>query len=330
MSDDFSAIMGISDGYAASRTLQAAVNLGLFEVVGDEGVTAEEAARRSGTDPRGVELLLNALAALMLLEKKGEVFRLTQASRMYLVPDSPKALAGMIRFDSRLWEVWGGLEETVRTGRPAQRTEMFQSDPGETSLFIEAMDSLVRARGDAEYLARNLRFDGVRKLLDIGSGPGSYPIAFCRAHPPLKAAIFDLPGTLEVTGRFVREAGLDDRIDLLPGDYNRDPLPGGFDLVFLSNIIHGENESRNRQLIRKIHGALRPGGRVMIKDHILDETMTRPAAGAIFSILMLLTNEGRDYAFHEVREWLSGAGFGDVREEVLPPPMTSSLVSAVK
>ncbi|MBI5197781.1 MAG: methyltransferase domain-containing protein [Nitrospirae bacterium] len=330
MTDDFKFITRLSDGFAASRILQAAVAVGLFDVIGEGGLTAGEIARLSKTGLRAVEIVLNALAALGLLEKKEAVFYLSPPSKKYLVSGSPYSLAGMIRFDGRLWGIWEKLEETIRTGKPSRPTEMFQADAGETDLFIEAMDSLVHARGDAEYLAKTLRFDDVGSFLDIGSGPATYPIAICRTHPDLKVTVFDLPGTLQVTRRYVEKAGMTDRIRLVPGDYNRDPLPEGFDRVFLSNVIHGEDEARNRRLMKKVHQALRPGGRVLIKDHVMDESMTSPAAGAVFSVQMLLTNAGRDYAFSEVKGWLEEAGFTQITETLLPPPMTSSLVTGIK
>jgi precorrin-6B methylase 2 len=280
---------------------------------------------------RATGIFLDALAALGLLTKEERDYGLSPLSRTYLLPSSPRYFGGMIAFDGCLWDLWGRLEEAIRSGNPVRRTGMFQENEAETGRFIGAMDSLVQARGDADYLSAHLDLRQVSTLLDIGSGPGSYPIAFCKAHPDLKVTIFDLPGTLDVTRRYIEKAGLEDRIRWVAGDYNRDPLPAGHDLVFLSNVIHGEDEGHNRALMKKIHASLKPGGEVILKDHILDETMTQPAAGAIFSLMMLMTTHaGRDYGLHEVRAWLEEAGFHRVRETVLPSPMTSSLVRAVK
>ena len=99
----------------------------------------------------------------------------------------------------------------------------------------------------------------------------------------------------------------------------------------MSNIIHGENETDNEQLMRKCLGALRPGGLIVIKDHVMNPELTLPRAGAIFSLYLLLMTRGRDYSFEEIARWLSAAGFVDPRLEPLPsPPFTSSLVTARK
>jgi len=193
------------------------------------------------------------------------------------------------------------------------------------------MDSLVRARGDAEILLQYLDLTGVKTLLDIGSGPATYPIQFCGRSPALQATIFDLPATLQITEKFVRDAGMRDRINLIAGDYRTDKIPGAYDLVFLSNIIHGEGDEENRRLMSKLYGCLAPGGRIVVKDHILNESRTQPLSGAVFALMMLLTTErGKCYSYAEVKAWLAKAGFGDIHEVSLPPPLTSSLVIGTK
>lgn len=323
---EFRELARINGGYAEARILQAAVTLGLFYRLDAAGRTATAIAEDAATDARATELLLNALVAMRLVRKDGERFKETEVSRTYLVDAAPTSYAGFVRFDAALWPLWGNLAETVRTGTPARDPDMFQSSPGDTARFIDAMASLVGARGDARILAESLDLAGVRRVLDVGGGPGTYAIELCRRHPELRATIFDLPGTLAVARRHVEASGVADRIELVAGDYLRDPLPTSHELVFLSNVIHGEDEETNRALMRKIHAALAPGGRVMIKDHVTDESGTSPAPAAIFSIAMLLFTRGRDYAFAEIRDWLLAAGFARVEADVLPPGLISTLV----
>lgn len=324
---DFADLEALSGAYTNARVLHAAVLLDLFPVLAGGG-TADEVAAARRLDPRATLLLLNAMAGLGLLTKDGGRFAVAPAARRYLVPGSPQDFGGMVAFEAHAWGLWEGLPEAVRTGRPVRATRMYQADPGETRRFILAMDALVRARGDAEWLAANLDFRPVRHLLDVGGGPGTYAIGVCRAHAHMAATVFDLPGTLAVTRGVVVGAGMAGRVALVEGDYRTDPLPGGFDLVLLSNVIHGEDESGGRDLMARCFGALAPGGRIVVKDHILDEDGTGPAGGAVFSLLMLLTGPGRDYTFGEVAGWLAAAGFEAPTRTDLPPPFSSSLVVA--
>ncbi|MBI2358237.1 MAG: methyltransferase domain-containing protein [Deltaproteobacteria bacterium] len=328
---DFSDLARLAGGYLEARAIQVAVSLGVFDALKEPSRDARAVAQAVGTDPRGTELLLNALTAIGLLEKEAQSFSLAAVASTYLVKSSPLYLGGMILFDASLWDCWGDLEKAVRTGKPVRPPDMYQGDSEATERFIYAMHSLVQARGDAEMLARALDFSGVTEFLDIGSGPGTYPISLCRKFPQLKATIFDLPATIQVTERFVREAGLGDRIRLVIGDYRRDPIPGRYQMAFLSNIIHAESEEENDRLMPKVFSCLEAGGKIVIKDHILDDSLTHPPVGVTFSLLMLLTTEsGRCYSYNEVKAWLGNAGFEHVTQLPLPHPLTSSLVIGEK
>jgi hypothetical protein len=327
---DFSQLAGLASGYAEARAIQAAIELELFNAL-DRARDAGDVARTIKTDPHATELLLDALSSIGLLSKTGALYALNETSATYLTKRSPKYLGGMIRFEASAWNTWEKLAETVRSGKPARTPDMYQNRPDDTERFIAAMDSLVRARGDAEALAEKLDLTGIETLLDVGSGPGTYPIRFCRTYPSLRATIFYLPATLAVTEKFVRSAGLADRIRLVAGDYRRDAIPGEYQTAFLSNIIHGEGEDVNAALMAKVYGALAEDGRIVIKDHILNDMHTHPASGAVFSLLMLLTTErGKCYSYAEVKEWLAAAGFKNIHEIELPPPLTSSLVIGTK
>ena len=328
MSDGFTRLAGIAGGYAEARILQTAVGLGVFDAVGPAGdADAASVAAAVGADTRATGLLLDALSAMRLLDRVGSRYRLNDLSANYLTRASATDFSGMVRFDALSWDVWGKLEEAVRTGRPARTPDMYQDDDAETGIFINAMDSLVRARGDAEITASALDLGGAQRLLDIGPGPATYPIALCRRNPGLRATLYDLPGTLRITERYVRASGVADRIECVAGDYRTDGVPGGYDAVFLSNIIHGENEATNEALIGKLSQSLVSGGRLIIKDHILEGSHAEADTGAVFSLLMLLTTDGgRCYGLDEIKGWFGRAGLTDGGRVELPPPLTSSLV----
>ena len=206
---DYSDLARLASGHVEARMIQASVQLGLFDCIGDHTLDAEQVAAALRSDLRATELLLNGLTTLSLLQKEGEHFSLSTAAKTYLVGNSPNSLCGMIRFDASLWNCWERLADAVRSGKPARPADMYQESPAETETFIQAMDSLVKARGDAEVLATALDWEKVTDLLDIGSGPATYPIHLCRRYPKLRATIFDLPSTLKLTDHFVGEAGLD-------------------------------------------------------------------------------------------------------------------------
>ena len=323
---DFTYLDNLNSAYSESRMLHVAVELNIFDTIGDKRISAQEVSARLNTDEKATGLFLNALVAINLLQKVDNLFSLNDLSRKYLLSTSDTCYTGMIRFESSMWGVWGELARAIRTGRPVRTPDRYQAKRDETECFIMAMHHLVSARGDAEYIADKLNNEGVHSVLDIGSGPGTYPIAICKKNPHISVTIFDLPGTLEVTRKILSREGIGPQIRLIAGDYNKDPLPKGFDIVLLSNIIHGEDEETNKALMKKIYNSLNSGGRIIIKDHILNEDLTKPSCAAIFGIYMLLTTKGRDYGYYEVHRWLEYAGFIDITFDELPTPMTSSLV----
>ena len=328
---DFAQLMGLASGHAEARIVQTAVELGIFDAIESTPLAAAAVASELRLNQQAVELLLNALTALGLLEKHRQVFSLTEISRRHLLRDSPHYAGAMIGFDAMLWSAWEKLPEAIRGGLPTRPPNMYQGDPQETDIFINAMDSLVKARGDAGVLANALDWTHIGTMLDVGSGPATYPIALCEKFPHLHATLVDLPGTLKVTERFVSSAKLSERIELIAGDYRNDPISGGYDAILLSNIIHGENYDRNAALMGKLAANLNPNGRLIVKDHILDDSRCQPSVGAIFSLLMLLTTGGgRCYSFAEIEAWMKQAGLNRVEQIDLPAPMTSSLVVASK
>jgi SAM-dependent methyltransferase len=330
---DFSQLMGMAGGHAEARAIQTGLKLGLFNALRERELDAAPLATAIGCDRRATMLLGNALAAIGLLTQSDGRYRLTEPALRFLLQSSPEYLGDMILFDEALWETWGRLDEAVRTGQPARAADMYQSRPEETARFIRAMDSLVRARGDAGWTADKIDLSGVRTLADIGGGPGTYLIEFLRRWPELRGIIFDLPATLNFARPILREAApsMLQRIELRELDYNREEIPGPLDVIFMSNIIHSEDEAANASLIAKSFRALETGGALIIKDHIMDTALVSPQAGAVFSLYLLLTTRGRDYSFDEVGGWMRAAGFTDIAIEMLPsPPFSSSLVLAHK
>ncbi len=327
----FSDLAKMASGHVEARIVQAAVALGVFDALNGKALSSGAVASNLSTDPRATELLLNALTALGLLDKSQDRYSLTAVSKAHLLRNAPQSYNGMIEFDAALWECWGNLAAAVRSGQPMRAANMYQDDSRETERFIRAMDSLINARGDAAILENLFDWSNTAAMLDVGSGPGTYPIHLCRRYPELRITIFDLPGTLKVTERYIREAGMQNRFRLVAGDYRTDPIPGCYPVIFVSNIIHGESFEENEKLMGKLAAHLEPGGKIIIKDHILDNSRTHPAVGAVFSMLMLLTTrQGRCFSFDEVKEWLEKAGLIDIAQIGLPAPLTSTLVVAFR
>jgi SAM-dependent methyltransferase len=169
--------------------------------------------------------------------------------------------------------------------------------------------------------------EGRRRLLDLGGGPGTYAIHFCRHNPGLKATVFDRPSTREFAERTVARFGLQDRVAFEAGDYLTDPLPGAYDVAWLSHILHGEGPEDAARVVAKAASALAPGGLLIIHEFILDDTLDAPLFPALFSLNMLLgTAGGQAYAEGRLREMMSAAGVAGIVRVPIDSPNQSGLL----
>ena len=304
--------------FQESRAILTAVELNVFTAVA-AGSTAGDVAGRIGGDPRATEMLLNALVACGLLDKRGEVFSNTPFAARFLDDGSPASVRMATMHSVGLWTRWSTLTECVRAGTSIAHREI--GDRGEewTEAFIAAMHR--NASDRAPQVVHTIGVEGVRRVLDVGGGSGAYSIAFAQALPEIEAVVFDLPRVARIAERHIRAAGLEGRVSTRAGDFLADDLGEGFDLVYVSAICHMLDPEGNRALIGKCYGALVPGGRLVIQDFLLEADKTMPKTAALFSLNMLVgTRAGASYSVDEYAEWMREAGFAEVRRNRLAGP----------
>ena len=299
-------------GFQLSRLILTAVELDLFSALLPEGAEAGSVAERLNTDLRATEMLLHALAAVGLLEKHGAIFRCAPFLKTALDRDSGRFLKAMLQHGVHLWETWSQLTETVRRGGPELPRAGFPISEKRLAEFIGAMHYFGLEQQAAFVEAIDWR--GVRRVLDLGGGSGVFSIAFCRANPEIEATLFDQPAVITLAEKYVRDAGLLDRIHFRRGDMLEDDIGGGWDLVWLSNVIHSMGPEAVRALFHKVAGALHPGGRLVLRDFILEDDRIQPPGGALFALNMLVnTPSGRCYTRSELWQWLQDAGLENPR-----------------
>lgn len=301
------ALLTLARGFQESRVLLTGAELDLFTLLSKEALTADAIAVRLGADPRALAVELDALAAMELLVKTDGTYR-TSPDASCLSADAPDSIHPMLLHAAALWDRWTNL--TRRIGG----TPLSARPPADvTRAFICAMH--VVSAPQAERMASEAKIGGARRLLDVGGGPGTYTAAFLRAAPGLEATLFDLPPVVEIARERLKEAGLLDRVTLVGGDFETEELPAGHDLAWLSAIIHQNGRAQNDALFGRIFRALTPGGRLVLRDHVMEPDRTRPRAGALFAVNMLVgTAQGGTYTFDEIRAGLERAGFVRVRQ----------------
>lgn len=304
--------------FRASRVILSAIELDIFTAVGKEG-SLESVAKRLDINPRSAEMLLNALVALNLLKKRDGSYFNTPISSRYLMENSPDDSRASIMHSVHLWDRWSTLTECVKKGTSVTYKEPSERPRDRTESFIAAMHKNAAVR--ASQVARTIGVDGVTNVLDVGGGSGAYSIAFAGANQNLHAEVLDLPDVIPIAKSHIDEAGLSDRVKTRIGDFRKDDLGNGFDLVLISAICHMNSPEENVSLLRKAFKALSAGGRVVIQDFILAPDKTSPVTAALFALNMLVgTRAGSSYSEPEYEEWLKTAGFKDTKLIRLPGP----------
>ena len=305
-----SIIKDIASAFQKSRVLLSAYELNLFTSIGRSEKTSQQVAAELSTSWRATDRLMNALCAIGLLKKNNNRFSNTEESLNFLVASSDSFLSGL-GHSNNMWKSWSYLTESVRQGKPATQIGVSKRDDKWLTSFIAAMHD--RGKVQSEIVADILDLSQVSRVLDIGGGSAVFSMAFVEKSESIKATIFDLPDVIPITLSYIKEAGLSDRINTISGNYNEDNFGSGYDMIFLSSIIHINSNEGNAELIEKCSNALNPGGQIVILDFVMLEDRASPSFGALFALNMLVaTDEGDTYTENEMKEWYSMAGITNI------------------
>jgi ubiquinone/menaquinone biosynthesis C-methylase UbiE len=313
----------MASGYEPALILEAAVRLGVFDVLDERPMPLGEVVARVGASERGLRALLNSLVGLDLLARYGEHYALTDESAAYLVTTSPSYQGYMCKHVSRLLlPRWMRLTEAVRSGKP-EKVVNEQADGG--AFFREFVEDIFPMSYDAaRALAAELgvaRAEQPVPVLDLAAGSGVWGVALAEASPQVRVTAVDWPAVLPVTRRVAERHKVLDRFRFVEGDLMQADFGTGYAVATLGHILHSEGEDRSRRLLRRTFDALAPGGTAVIAEFVANEDRTGPLGAMIFAVTMLVNTEAGDtFTFDEMAEWLREAGFVDVRALEVPEP----------
>ena len=321
-------LLRLSAGFRESKIILAANEFDLFTALSEKKLRSDEISDVIQVNARAVSIIMDALTAMGFLIKENDLYRNSDIPERFLVKGKPEYKGDLLKFMNGSWKHWSNLEETIRTGTVDLEEDLIsQSQREYNQIYIRAMDNVGRER--AERVARKLDMANVKKMLDIAGGAATYSIAFAKENPRLTSVVLDLQFPLEVASENIEKNGLQDRISTRTESYWDAKYEPEFNLVLISQIIHGLSFKQCAELIKRSVHALVPSGRMIVHDGILAEDRTFPYHAALFSAYMLATTEqGRSYTFNEVSGWMKDAGLGDIRR--IEVDAESELIVGVK
>lgn len=326
---------------ALSHLLVAAATRFDVGAVLDRGpMEYRELCKELGLAERAATVLFTGLRSLGLITvvDRGLV-ALASLGREKLAPSSPFALRGYLALGAHSADaraMIACLENDAPAGDVSYvyREGMGPSaldDPEKSDTLTRAMAA--RARNVAPFVAEALDLRDSHHLVDVGGGHGIYTLELLARHPHLNATIIDRAPPLRVAREYAEAAGLLDRVELVFGDIHSDPVPDGADVILLANILHDYGAADAERLLARYARALRPGGRVIILDALLESVppgsppiSTGPREVAAYSAMLFSISEGRCYRRDEYEHMLRGAAL-EVDGTVSPVPAHGSLLT---
>lgn len=293
--------------YRLPRVLLVALELDLFTTVGGRSWTIPDLAKELKVSERGLSILCRNLAAVGILQKKGASYRNSRLGATALNADHRAYRGGYLNLIKRHWVDWIRLSESVRNGLPIDHDT--PDSPDYRRQFTWAMHH--RTLEIAPAIAAQVHMGRAKTLLDLGGGPGTYAMAFLARNPTLRATVCDREPALEVAKEIAGTHRARHRLSYLPLDFSRDPIPGSYDVIWCSNVLHIYSPEENQAIFRRARAALKPGGRFIIQDAFLhDREGLYPAEASLFAVAMLLfTDGGNTYSASETTKWLKDAGY---------------------
>ena len=313
-------IFEMLQAHQRTAALQAGIELGLFGALGEGPADAAMLAAKCGASERGTRVLADYLTIAGLLTKQDGVYSNSEVSGTFLDPKSPACLASIAKFlgNKEMVETCKGLTQIVRQGRtnlPGQGTV----EP-ENPMWVEFAESMAPIMRATAPMVAGVALQGTTgpvKVLDIAAGHGLFGLGIAQQNPEAQIVAVDWAQVLDVAKKNAAAAGIS--LQTIEGDAFTVDYGSGYDIVLLTNFLHHFDHATNVKLLRKVHAALKPGGRAVTLEFIPNDDRVTPPEAATFSLTMLLsTASGDAYPFSELSAMHKEAGFGEVTHHKLP------------
>ncbi len=315
-------------GFVYSQTLQACVQLDLFEILRSQPLTREALALQVDLPEKALTALLDAAAATGLVEKIGDQIALGPQGAVLLA--NPSLLA-MIRHHEFFYRDLSDPVALLKGQVKAEIADYWPYAGGQVSDHAAARYSDLMAQSQvmvAQQVVAAYDFGLHRCLLDIGGGNGTFAAEVGQHFSQLDLKLFDLPPVAQLA--MAENAPGYGRVGAFGGSFIDDPLPDGADLVSLIRIVHDHDDSTVMALLQKIYDYLPPGGRLLIAEPLADTAGAGAIAGAYFSLYFMAMGSGRPRSLQELTGFVEQVGFTQVRHHPTALPLMASVLTGQK
>lgn len=311
--------------YKETSLIKTGMQLGLFDHLAEAG-TMDVSAASVATDanPRGIRILLNALAAVHVIETDGERYWLARGADQLLVRKNDAFVGDMVHvFASDYeWDSLKNLTAAVRQGGTVQDVHAETPEYEYWEAFADHMPLVAKPTADvlADALGPWATDRPELNVLDMACGHGVYGFTVAQRYPNAQVWSLDWQNVLDVAAGHAERMGVAQRTHQITGDMFDIPLGGPYDLVLITNVLHHFSEEKAAELVRRAASVLKPDGRLGVVGFTTSDVLPGDdPAPHLFSVLMLAwTYEGEVHSEASYQRIFQGAGFGQPEISTVP------------
>jgi len=310
-----------------SQVLFVLTKMGVFDYLENNSATTKEISSQFSIPEESLEKLLDCGVSIGYLDKNNLYYSNSNLSSNVLVKEKPGYMGNWLLLADRWYHSFGNLEQGIRTNSAV--VEM-NYDPSGCEIFVKGMIDYASYRG--QDILNYLDLNDKKRMLDIGCGPGIYSVMFCEKYKNLHVTGIDLPHAITIAEKYVIHKNLTDRIDLKPLNYNEiESLGEGYDVIFLSHVLHQENRDRCKQLVEKCFHALVPNGLLIVQAMFIDKNDISSTYAHLHNLLSLLIFPGgKNYSIEDTINLLKEVGLKNVQHQKMSFFNINSFVSGIK
>lgn len=318
------------NAYQRTQALKAGIDLEVFTAIGEGKTTAKEIADRCGAAEKGARVLCDYLTIIGFLTKQDGKYGLTPDSAAFLDKRSPAYMGtvGEFMLSPHIKGKFDNLTESVKKGGSAGEAKPLEPEHPVWVEFARAMAPMMAMPAELMAQLVDPTKDQKLRVLDLAAGHGLYGIAFAKQNPQVEVTAVDWANVLEVAKENAATAGVSDRYQTKNGsafdvDYGTD-----YDIVLLTNFLHHFDAATCEMLLKKVHAALKDGGRAATLEFVPNDDRVTPPQAAAFSMQMLGgTPSGDAYTFAELDQMFRNSGFSRSEMHELPPSIQRVVIS---
>lgn len=312
-----------------SQVLFTLLKVGVFDLLEKSPADIASMAKELDIPQDSLRRLVESGVSIGYLSKEANLYNNSEIASNVLVYSKPGFMGNWLRLCSRWYDSFGKLEKAVRTNGAVENIN-FDDDPVYKELFIDGMIDYAQYRGSD--VLNYLDLTNKKRVLDVGCGPAVYSAMFCEKYPDLQVTCLDLPHALQNAKKYLANKDLNGRIELVNCDYvKEDSFGSGYDVAFLSHVLHQEDEDRCLNLLAKSFRALRPGGLLVVQAMFIDAKGMSSTYASLHDLLALLIFPGgKNHTIEDTIGWLKKVGFINVRHQSMSLFNINSLVLGEK